>query len=57
MSHPHEQRVGTESQQSGEIKVVTIFQWRMVSPDIKDNAILTLVLKDANAGFCEFKSM
>ena len=24
MSHPHEQRVGTESQQSGEIKVVTL---------------------------------
>ena len=24
MSHPHEQRVGTESQQSGEIKVVTV---------------------------------
>ena len=23
MSHPHEQRVGVESQQSGEIKVVT----------------------------------
>ena len=36
---------------------IRIFQWRTVSPDMKDKAILTLVLKDANAGFCEFKSM
>ena len=36
---------------------IRIFQWRTVFPDMKDSAILTLVLKDANAGFCEFKSM
>ena len=34
---------------------IRIFQWQTVSPDIKDNAILTRVLKDANAGFCEFR--